>query len=428
MADLIPSILAHALGGVVLAVLVWGLGLGAIALARPSQADRRTGVHAYALGLAIATVAAGAYLFSPWLAIAAVPLLLVCLAGLVRIRRSLRAPLQRTLAAVPGAVGLGTALGFLLHAPTPRLDSNAYGDMLFYVSKQLSAGQSLRPFRDFLVEGEHGTYIETAPTFIGGALSHIVPLNAFFFQTTLLPAFLLTATAFGFGLTSPRRAGFAWVGLLLVVMAAYPTWLTESPPVTMALPLAFSLYALCRDRIRARVFAALMLVLAFDFVLTKGLGLLTLGAVAATAVFTHHRGAITRGRAAVITAVTIATAVAAVVAFVAAFGWLVVLFHAKFLPATAYHGLRSEFTVRSTQQLAPALEVVGELALVALLLRARLVAPLVALAVGIAGTWFVGGHGLDITIGIAVVLAALSLLEFPAAIERERPLLALAAV
>src|SRR5438128_5765174 len=324
MADLIPSILAHALGGVVLAVLVWGLGLGAIALARPGEAGRRTGVHAYALGLAVATVAAGAYLFSPWLAIGAVPLLLVCLAGLFRIRASLRAPLRRTLAAVPGAVGLGTALGFLLHAPTSRLDSNAYGDMLCYVSKQLSAGQSLRPFRDFLVEGEHGTYIETAPTFIGGALSHILPLNAFFFQTTLLPAFLLTATAFGFGLTSPRRTGFIWVGLLLVAMAAYPTWLTESPPVALALPLAFSLYALCRDPIRTRLFVALLLVLTFDFVLTKGFGLVTLGAVAATAVFTHHRGAIKRGRAAVMTAVTIAAAAAAVVAFVAAFGWLVV--------------------------------------------------------------------------------------------------------
>src|SRR5712691_8240570 len=73
MADLIPSILAHAFGGVALAVLVWGLGLGAIALAQPGRADRRTGAHAYALGLAIATVAAGAYLFSPWLAIGAVP-------------------------------------------------------------------------------------------------------------------------------------------------------------------------------------------------------------------------------------------------------------------------------------------------------------------------------------------------------------------
>src|SRR5712691_4644865 len=428
MADLIPSILAHAFGGVALALLVWGLGLGAIALAQPGRADRRTGAHAYALGLAIATVAAGAYLFSPWLAIGAVPLLLVCLAGLVRIRASLRAPLLRTLAAVPGAVGLGTALGFLLHAPTSRLNSNAYGDMLYYVSKQLSAGQSLRPFRDFLVEGEHGTYIETAPTFIGGALSHILPLNAFLFQTTLLPAFLLTAVAFGFGLASPRSSGLAWMGLLLVTMAAYPTWLTESPPVALALPLAFSLHALYRDRTPARIFAALMLVLAFDFVLTKGFGLLTLGAVAATAVFTHHRGAITRGRAAVLTAAMIAAAAAAVIAFVAAFGWLVVLFHAKFLPTTAYHGLRSEFTVRSTQQLAPALEVAGELALVALLLRARLVAPLAALAVGIAGTWFVGGHGLDITIGIAIVLAALSLLDVPAVIERERALLALAAV
>src|SRR5207253_2590560 len=53
---------------------------------------------------------------------------------------------------------------------------------------------------------------------------------------------------------------------------------------------------------------------------------------------------------------------------------------------------------------------------------------LIALVVGIAGTWFVGGHGLDITIGIAIVLAALSLLEAPAALERERLLLAPAAV
>lgn len=428
MAELIPDILAHALGGVVLAAIVWGLGLGALVFVAPGLTEVRARAHAYPVGLGLATVAAGAFLISAWLAVISVPLLLVPLAGLARVC-DLRSTLQRALPAVPGAAGLGIALGFLLHAPTSRLDSNAYGDMLFYVSKQVSAAHSLLPFRDYLVEGERGTYIESAPTFVGGALSHAVPLDVFLFQATLLPAFLLTAMAIGFALTSPSpRVGMAWVGLLLLSTAAYPTWLTESAPVAMALPLAFSLHALYRERVAARTLTVLAVVLAFDLVLTKGLALLTLAAVIAVAVTAHHRGSITRKRALVVGAAALAAVALAIAAFVSAFGWLTVLFHTKVLPVTAYHGLHSQFTVRSTQEFAPALEVAGQLALVALLLRARLFRPLVVLVVGIAATWFVGGHGLDITIGMAIALAALSAVEAPDAMRREWPLLAAAAV
>src|SRR6266550_5535899 len=119
MAALTPSILAHALGGVVLAGIVWGLGLGALALVAPGFTQGRARAHAYPVGLALATVAAGAFLISPWLAVISVPLVLVPLAGLARVG-NLLPTLQRAVPAVPGAAGLGIALGFLLHAPTSQ--------------------------------------------------------------------------------------------------------------------------------------------------------------------------------------------------------------------------------------------------------------------------------------------------------------------
>ena len=99
-------------------------------------------------------------------------------------------------------------------------------------------------------------------------------------------------------------------------------------------------------------------------------------------------------------------------------GWLTDVLDYKFLPDTAFDGLRAQLDRRETQAAAPALLVIGELLLAAAFARARAWLPLAFLGAAIAGNWFVGGHGFDITLGISVVIALLALLERSGAAAR----------
>ncbi len=427
---MLGPILYHAALGAALALLLWTVGVGVLRLAGAALTEA-TLPHAYPLGLAVVLAAAAAFLVTPWLGIVSVtllgaPLVRVALDGQAA-RRNLRAGLGAAARALPGAVAAGIGLGLLLHGPTAERDSHAFGDLTFYVANQLSAAQSLVPFRDLLVEGAHGTVPESGTSFIGAALSEVLPLDAFLFQTTTLPVQLFVSLAVGLGIV--RRPQARWpllLALLLATATIYPTWLTESPPVTLALPLAFSLFALCRHALPLRALAAVVAVLTVDLVLTKGLALAVLAVVAALAVVRHHRRLVTAGRAAA-AIVAVALAAAAVAVLLVPSGWTG-LIHAKFLPLSAYRGLREQLDVRSVQQLAPACELAGELLLAAALWRERLVDALVVTLTAVGATWFVGGHAVDITLGLALVFAMLAFAADPDALVRQRALLAAAAL
>ena len=49
--------------------------------------------------------------------------------------------------ALPPTGAFALVLGLLLHGPTDEVDSRAYGDMLFYVDRLVSAGQSIAPYQ-----------------------------------------------------------------------------------------------------------------------------------------------------------------------------------------------------------------------------------------------------------------------------------------
>ena len=115
MADLIPSIVAHACGGVLLACGIWAVGLGLL-----RRADERSAPLGYALGLLVVTGAAVLVLLSPWLAIVAIPALVVPLVRLVRARTSYGGALAALAWTLPAALGLGVALAWLVHPPTDR--------------------------------------------------------------------------------------------------------------------------------------------------------------------------------------------------------------------------------------------------------------------------------------------------------------------
>jgi hypothetical protein len=414
VAELALSVIAHAFLGVASALVVWALGLGllrAVPLPRPA--------FAYPLGLLVAVAAAWLVLVSWWLAPVSVVLLAPAVLGL-------RAAMVAGAPVAPFAAGLGVALGGLLHGPTSDRGSHAYGDMLFYAAKLVSASSSVLPFRDLLVEGKTSTYAESGSTFLGAAVSWLPGFDAILFQAAAMPAFLVAAIGVGLRLSGVRvaRAEVAFVlGLLGVGAIAYPTWITESPPVALALPLAFAVYTLAYDRLSLGAVAAGVVVLGLAFALTKGFGVVPL-AVAATFAAARLRDEIDVRRVAVYAVAPVAVAAVGAALFFATSGWLADVLGLKFLPGDAFDGLRTQLDRRDTQAVAPALLVVGEVLLAWALARARAWPSFAILVAGIAGNWFVSGHGFDIAVGIGVLGALLFFATRPDAFRAQRwPLL-----
>ena len=426
MLDLTAGLVLHALLGVVLAGVVWAVGLG-------THPARR--VFAYPVGLLVVVVAAFLTLVTPWLSPVSVVLVV---ALLIRARPAFANAVGRVrspvLWALPGALALPVALGSHLHGPTAELDSNAYGDMLFYAAKLVSAHESVFPFRDLLVEGESSAYVEAGTTFLGAALAWLPGFDPILFQTTTMPAFLLTSVPIGLGLLG-RRPGSPdaerWLpvtGLLAATMIAYPTWVTESPPVAATLPLAFSLYVIACERLPLWQLVGVASACAVDFVLTKGFGGVVLLVVVGYAFARDHApgaghpararprrsgGATRRGRGRLpLRHVRLADGA---------------VLDSKFLPERrAERARRPARRARHAEGGARARARRLVLLLLALVRAARW--PFVAaFSAALVGHWFVGGHGLDILVGTSILLAAVLFWRNPDLLWRQRYLLLAAA-
>jgi hypothetical protein len=390
--ELIVTIAAHAALGIALALFVWALGAGWLRLGRVEAS-----AFAYPVGLLAAVLAAWLVLVSPWF----VPLALVLVAPVV----VGRVPLGPFARASPFALGLGLALGGLLHGPTEDESSHAYGDMLFYAAKLVSASESVLPYRDLLVEGESSTYVEAGSSFLGAALPGIDPV---LFQAATTPAFLVAALALGLGTLGVR--GSLALAPLAVAVVAYPTWITESPPVALALPLAFALYELATRTSTLAGVGAAVVVLGPAFALTKGFGAVPLAVAAA---FALRRVRVGRRELVVYGTPVLLVGAAAAAYFVLTSAWLVEVLDVKFLPADALDGLLDQFDRRDTQSASPAFLVLGELLLMAGLVRDRAGPHAVLLGLAIGGNWVVGGHGFDIAVGIGVLFALIRFASRP---------------
>jgi hypothetical protein len=439
--ELAGLIVLHLLLGLGLAAAVWGAGLGALlgvdrgdAALRPERA-----VLAYPVGLLIVAAAAFAALLSPWLGAAALALVAAALVPLVRERRRLellRPALAPLAWALPFVAGLPFALGLLLHGPTDEVPSSAYGDYVFWATRTVSAADSIVPFDDLLVVDRKATYVEGSSTFLGAALSDLPGFDVFLFQTTALPALMAASFALGLGLLlsgRERARNAALLATLAVATIAYPSWLPESPPVALAAPLTFVLYAIWSERLPLRALVGLAAVLVVDLYLTKGFVVLALAIVFGVALARDHRVEVRR----VLTPLRIVAGVAsAVVAIVLL--WKLGLLRGptatlpepsfQFVPAEAARGLLDQLDGRDTQAAAPALGVVGALALAVALVRARAWTVLGVLVVGLLASWTVVGYGFDLVIGIAVLLSVLFFRSRPELIASVRWPLAVAAV
>lgn len=424
MTEVVLSAVYHAVLGVLLAVAVWGVGLGWLLL----RSRRAAAIDAYAVGLLVVTAAAFLALLSSWLVPFSLALVLVPLVAL-RHAREAAALAWRPLAwALPGALGLGVALGLLQHGPTEEADSSAYGDMLFYVNKLVSATQTVVPFHDLLAEGQRIIYTEGAPSFLGGALAWLPGLDPVLYHAAALPAFLGASVAIGLGLSRAARTAPAWTAaaaaLVAIVLVPYPTWITESPPIALAIPLAFSIARLTEERLPARTVAALAGLVAVDLFLTKVVGLVVLAVVAAFVLFRRlDRRAIPYAAAGLCAAAALAIAALFLTA-----GWYADLLKAKFLPLDAWRGVREQLDHRDTQAAAPAFAIVGEALLGLALVRLRLWPYAAALGAAVLGSWFAGGYGFDVAVGLAVLLAALAFWRDPSLLVRARVLMPAAGV
>jgi hypothetical protein len=412
VAELIAGIGLHLLLGLALCGAVWGLGLGVLLLVRWTGSP----VCAYPVGLLAATLAAFAVLASPWLAVPVLVVLAAPVAALVRasprVALLVRACVEPLGWALPGIVGLPLALGLLLHGPTDELDSNAFGDMVFYAAKVVSAEQSVLPFRDLLVEGEPSAYVEAGSSFLGAVLAWIPGFDPFLFQTTLLPTFLLASVSVGLALlrqggADARSRWLPAAGLLAVAIVAYPTWLTWSPPVMLSLPLTFGVFVIASERLPLGQLALLSGVLAVDYALTKGFGAIVLAVAVLAAFRRDHLRSLRRGQAGLLAAGTIALGAGALAFFLATSGWLVEPFSLRFLPIDAVRGLADQLESRDAQAAGLGVELVGLLLLLAAVVRARAWTFAAALGIALAGHWIVGGHSFDVLVGAAILLAAL---------------------
>ena len=390
MTALTLDIVIHALLGLVLAAAVWGLGVGGLSLLR-GWPTAREAVDAYPLGLLVVTAVSAAILLEPWIG---VPLALLSLALLVPLLRRpprLGPALRGVALGLVGALGLGVVLGLIWHGPTSELDSRLYGDMLFYLNKVVSASISLAPFHDLLAEGQRIIYAEGAPSFVGAAFG----FDPILFHTTTLPVFFVVSMVLGFRLLVGRWTTESAIAAaaLTVVAVAYPTFLVESPPMTMALPLAFPAYRLWADELSLRHATLLAVAIGLSLFWTKALGMVALGVVMLVAALPALRQP--RGRRLLDR-----------VRRRGGGGRRRPVPHRRLVRGPREDALlprrgrprraRPARPPRHPQPPRPRFVLVGQLLLLALLVRARLFVFAGAYGASMAAAWFVGGYGFDV--------------------------------
>lgn len=436
MTTLVASILAHALLGVALAALIWGVGAALVgALREPLRGVDL--LFAYPAGLLTASIVAFAFLLRPWLG--AVAAILAVLPIALRRRVLGLLPLRNVLWATPAVLGLPFAMGLLLHGPTDEVPSSAQGDYVFWATRAVSAADSIMPFRDHLVADRGAVYVEGASTFLGGALTHVPGFDVFLFQTTALPALMLASISVGIGLLAESRERgrpireLTLLAVLGIASIAYPTWLPESAPVTLALPLTFALFALWRERYTLVFFASAFVCVALTLYLTKGFVGLALLVVAAAVLYRDHRVTVVQSLRPLRLAAGLATAGGLAIAL-----WSLGVLSGptavlpeprlEFVPVDTARGLWGQRHGLDTQRAAPALTVVGQVTLAVVLLRARLFTIFAILAVGVLGSWLVRNYGFDLVVGAAVLLAVLVFWTRPLPPGTWRPLAAASVV
>ena len=409
MTEVAVGVVLHTALGLALAALVWLVGQGCLAACRRPR-EGRSLLDGYPLGLFVVMAAAvPPLLWRPLGVLSAI----VVVAAIVAGARNATLPLGGVTLALAGlgSAAFGGGLGLLLHGPTDDRDSAAYGGMLWYVAKVVSAAESIVPFRDPLVEGEKIIYSEAGTSFVGTVLSWLPGFDPILYHAATLPTFATASLCIGLALfvngrpVVPPLVGIA-AALLAVAIVAYPSWITETPPAAFALPLVFSLWRVWRDELSTRWLVLLSAVVALDYFQTKVIAIMVLGLVLLAGLVERHMHRPDFRRVALIAAALIALGAAAVIGLLFVFAsWYAGLAKPKTLPLDAVRGLTDgDPDVRS---LGLVCLVVGEVLLLAALARARSWGLFVAFAASVLPSWFLSGYGFEVALVSGVFLAAL---------------------
>jgi hypothetical protein len=444
MADLVLSILVHVALGLALAGVVWASGAGWLAVFRPRPEHEAETALAYPVGFVVTFAAAALVLFRPSLAPVAALLALGCFAwgrGRTAVADLAGRAGGHVLLALPLAVATAVALGLLWHGPDAGRAGGPLDDTVYYVAAAKSAETATLPFPDLLVEGDTYRYLETAEAILAADLNRIPGVDLFLVYASTLPAFLLLSLAIGFSLvasqpTSTAEAVGGRVVMALPLLAfgalGYPSWLVESPPVTLGLPLAFALFTLAVwPPARPSAFVVLA---GLVFVAAAAAKTILVVPLAAALVVAGRRAFPLRG---IVGRLALAVGAVAIVAVGAvatrSVDWVLDLIEPRFLPVNAVrdavHALpEPSFESRGLglSVLAAPLIIAGELALLTAVFRMRRWALAAALAVSVAGQWLVQGLNFDGAVGAsALAVVALCLVQ-PAELARQRTALLLA--
>ncbi len=436
----LPSLIAHFALGIALGLLVWSVGLGLLmALKRRTGAPATLAdaVLAYPLGLITVLFASLLVLLFPfgWLAaLAVVAGSLLALRGTgTLVRQVLDAVRQPALAVLPPAAAFGIVLGLFYHGPTSTIDSHAFGDVVYYVARLVSARESILDSHDLLAAGYSLSPLEGAPSMLGGALDRLLPVDPFFVDTTLLPTFMFVSVAIGLGLTLPRRTHVqsgpitVAVAAILTAVIIYPTWLAVTPPITLTIPLAFAVYRLARKPPPVPEFLFHAVVIGACILLTKVLAVLPVAVVLGWSLVSTY-GSVLRRHAAAVLVVVLVPLAAAVLLLASSERRILEPLSPQFVPSHYPRAISTFLRTRSVTSIGLPLADFGGVMLVAALLVGRRWIFAAALAVGLLGSWTVAGATLAVSVGIPVFLAGLDFAVRPPGRMRERVLVGTAGI
>ncbi len=251
------SVLVHALLGLLVAAGIWLSGMGAAVLALRSRLFLReepSAAAVLALGFPFGAIIVG---------LASI-LLLTVPAGRVLAAACVLAPAlallhwrpepggRRAIFRVAGqtagfAFALAIVFGMTWRGPVLGSPSTLSGDMNFFAATIVNLSLSPFPLRNLGNEGEFFVHIGSLVLLVGAALHRIFAIDPSLFLSAGLGAFYTMSVGLAVaGFLRVRNGPLDGVGVGLVALGAiaagrYPSWITESPSVALAVPFGISI-------------------------------------------------------------------------------------------------------------------------------------------------------------------------------------------
>lgn len=256
--ELVAPALAAALLGVLACLAQAAAGAGLVVLGHGRQTPVSVAVLlGYPVGLVVAALSAAAGLALPGGAAAAIAVPLLCAAPLLRWRppRGPAADVALTaLTALPAALLLGVVLGLLWHPPTATLPAVPMGDLVYYAARAWMLEAEPWPHRNLGLEGETSGYFNALPSALAALGIRAGGPDPQWVMAAAGPAFAALALALGLravalearagGADGPSPAPSPALSVLVAALVAsatrYASWIVESPPVALVLPLVLS--------------------------------------------------------------------------------------------------------------------------------------------------------------------------------------------